>query len=295
MTTPITKEQLQRIIEISDEVISAVAGTNEDVHQESDEMIRLWDCLNDVVAPPEVVKLLAEMALTAMDAEPVAWDYEWASYITCEGPQGFKRVIERVAPPAWAIDEGQARNITPLFAAPPALTPTFHTDAARFLPECLKPEEISGDARNSRIAELMGWFDRYYSGKANPKWFKEHTAELCYYILTAPPASVVSDEMPCGGAENEYQDGYQAEWNACRSAMLQAGNSPAIPDGWVAVRERVPEVGQAVLAYRPDAPESDDPLIKMTVYTGKSHHGFNCYCTPTHWMPLPAAPQQEGK
>ena len=160
------------------------------------------------------------IALAAMDAEPVAWDYEWASYITCEGPQGFKRVIERVAPPAWAIDEGQARNITPLFAAPPALTPTFHTDAARFLPECLKPEEISGDARNSRIAELMGWFDRYYSGKANPKWFKEHTAELCYYILTAPPASVVSDEMPCGGAENEYQDGYQAEWNACRAAML---------------------------------------------------------------------------
>lgn len=79
MTTPITKEQftkeqLQRIIEISDEVISAVAGTNEDVHQESDEMIRLWDCLNDVVAPPEVVRELARIALTAKGAEPV---YQW--------------------------------------------------------------------------------------------------------------------------------------------------------------------------------------------------------------------------
>ena len=73
------------------------------------------------------------------------------------------------------------------------------------------------------------------------------------------------------------------------------GNSPVIPDGWIPVSERAPEVGQAVLAYRPDAPESDDPLIKMAVYTGKSHHGFNCYCTPTHWMPLPPTPLPENK
>jgi hypothetical protein len=72
-------------------------------------------------------------------------------------------------------------------------------------------------------------------------------------------------------------------------------NSPVIPDGWVACSEQLPEVGDLVLAYRPDAPESNDPLIKMATYVGKSAHGhgFNCYCKPTHWMPLPAAPQQE--
>ncbi|WP_162761937.1 DUF551 domain-containing protein [Escherichia coli] len=50
-----------------------------------------------------------------------------------------------------------------------------------------------------------------------------------------------------------------------------------------------------MLAYRPDAPESNDPLIKMATYVGGSAHGhgFDCYCKPTHWMPLPAAPQQE--
>lgn len=67
--------------------------------------------------------------------------------------------------------------------------PEFYTKPDRFLPECLKPEEISGGRRNSRIAELMGWFDRYYSGKANPKWLKAHVAELCYYILTVPQLS----------------------------------------------------------------------------------------------------------
>ncbi|MDG4538148.1 hypothetical protein [Klebsiella aerogenes] len=49
------------------------------------------------------------------DSDPVAWDYEWASCITCEGPQDFKRVIEREAPPVWAVAEGQARNIIPLY------------------------------------------------------------------------------------------------------------------------------------------------------------------------------------
>lgn len=77
MTTPITKEQLQRIIESADDVLSAQAGTNEDVHPESDDMIRLWDYLNDVAAPPAVVKRLAEIALSAMDAEPVADVVAW--------------------------------------------------------------------------------------------------------------------------------------------------------------------------------------------------------------------------
>ncbi|WP_337046278.1 DUF551 domain-containing protein [Enterobacter hormaechei] len=75
----------------------------------------------------------------------------------------------------------------------------------------------------------------------------------------------------------------------------EAGNSPVIQDGWVACVERMPSAGEQVLAYRPDAPESNDPLIKMATYVGGSAHGhgFDCYCKPTHWMPLPAAPQQE--
>ena len=80
-------------------------------------------------------------------------------------------------------------------------------------------------------------------------------------------------------------------------AELPSGNSPVIPDGWVACVERMPSAGEQVLAYRPDAPESNDPLIKMATYVGGSAHGhgFDCYCKPTHWMPLPAAPQQEVK
>lgn len=56
-----------------------------------------------------------KMLLTTMKAEPVAWEYEWASYITCGGPQDFERIIELEAPPEWAIEKGLARNIIPLY------------------------------------------------------------------------------------------------------------------------------------------------------------------------------------
>lgn len=47
--------------------------------------------------------------------EPFAWSYEWASCITTDGPQNFKAVIEREAPPQWAVDDGRARKVVPLY------------------------------------------------------------------------------------------------------------------------------------------------------------------------------------
>ncbi|HGN8897435.1 TPA: DUF551 domain-containing protein [Enterobacter roggenkampii] len=143
---------------------------------------------------------------------------------------------------------------------------------------------------------------------------------------SAPPAPVsVPDAMEMDDDfDSAFEHGKAVGWNAYRAAMLQGaenaesrctiktapaldsltknaesrcGNSPVIQDGWVACVERMPSAGEQVLAYRPDAPESNDPLIKMATYVGGSAHGhgFDCYCKPTHWMPLPAAPQQEVK
>lgn len=94
----ITREQAQKIIVAADEVITALAGTNEDVHpDDSKKMCELWDDLNDRHAPPVVVRELARMALAAMDSEPVAWTWHyreqwhvtndkcWAEFVAKDG------------------------------------------------------------------------------------------------------------------------------------------------------------------------------------------------------------------
>lgn len=56
----VSPETLDKIIEAADEVITALAGTNEDVHKDdSSKMCQLWDDLNDRHATPAIVKAMA--------------------------------------------------------------------------------------------------------------------------------------------------------------------------------------------------------------------------------------------
>ncbi|EAS2107959.1 TPA: hypothetical protein ACU6JN_002326 [Salmonella enterica] len=83
--TTITREQAQKIIAAADEVITALAGTNDDVHPDNSlKMCGLWDDLNDRYAPPEVVRELARIALASMDAKPV-YQYRERTYSEWQG------------------------------------------------------------------------------------------------------------------------------------------------------------------------------------------------------------------
>lgn len=70
------------------------------------------------------------------------------------------------------------------------------------------------------------------------------------------------------------------------------GNSPATPDGWIPVSERMPEPYEYVLVT-----DGFDGCEVMRVNTD-GYWGPAKSLYPgsiTHWMPLPAAPQQEVK
>ena len=113
-------------------------------------------------------------------------------------------------------------------------------------------------------------------------------------LYTAPPASVsVPDEMDGHGGvccEVSYADG----WNACRAAMLQGAepvsNRDELPGGWVACSERMPE-GMT------DVHISNGHDVGQGWWDGdtwQTQHDY--YSVPgevTHWMPLPASPQQK--
>ncbi len=70
------------------------------------------------------------------------------------------------------------------------------------------------------------------------------------------------------------------------------GNSPATPDRWIPVSDRVPEKADEVLC----AKEFDGPgdwRQKVGYFLSGKWTVYGASWTPTHWMPLPAAPQQE--
>ncbi|STI11624.1 putative prophage protein [Escherichia coli] len=117
--TSITREQAKKIIEAADEVISALAGTNEDVHPGSDNMLRLWDDLNDHYAPPEVVRELARIVLASLEAEPVAWRYRYVKKGVTDS-QGEPWVGDwKYVPTKEDCNDRPSYEIQALFTAPP--------------------------------------------------------------------------------------------------------------------------------------------------------------------------------
>lgn len=75
-----------------------------------------------------------------------------------------------------------------------------------------------------------------------------------------------------------------AWWNHCRAAMLQAGNSPVIPEGWQVEAEKLAEIyGMSFVLFRHgEAPQCADPTKVVISFTDKGL-GHDT---------LPAAPQE---
>ncbi|ENW7478976.1 hypothetical protein ACVQL6_RS09785 [Salmonella enterica] len=209
--TTITREQALKIIEAADEVISALAGTNEDVHPGSDNMLRLWDDLNDRYAPPEVVRELARIALASLDAEPVAWTNEGDLAEVYCGETG-------VIGPKYIVGD------VPLYrhAQPVSVD-------KEFIPKNLdKALGVVGVALPESKEEFNFQIDR---------WIQRLIDRVIRYAdeFKEQPVPVVPEEMNFSTACNFVQINGMAKedratlamraWNACRAAMLNGGKS----------------------------------------------------------------------
>lgn len=125
-----------------------------------------------------------------------------------------------------------------------------------------------------------------------------------YYAAPPAPVSVPAAMEMDDDFDSAFEHGKAVGWNAYRAAMLQSFgnseqlNSPVIPDGWVACSERMPEDEQEVLTR--------NKMGHCFVSFFDEHSGLffdridvaaACcieHILVTHWMPLPAAPQQEA-
>lgn len=113
----------------------------------------------------------------------------------------------------------------------------------------------------------------------------------------AVPDAYVRDErgrMMLNGV-CEPKIGFGIGWNACRAAMLAAAqhDTPALnsvqsvvtmPGKWIPVSDRMPENDVPVLTF--------DGMYRRVHHAMYGH--WQCWETEkiTHWMPLPAAPQE---
>ncbi|HED2411907.1 TPA: DUF551 domain-containing protein [Raoultella planticola] len=120
-----------------------------------------------------------------------------------------------------------------------------------------------------------------------------------------------ANRKPLGWVKDAMREAY----DACRAAMLQPGNSPVIPDGyrlqpiseyeamcatvnsdewpqrWIPVSERMPEDRTQVILWDAEIGE-----VTSGHYSHKTHTFYHCgdaiQNEITHWMPLPAGPQE---
>lgn len=238
------------------------------------------------LADIEILKRVARMALAAMDSESGCLPLDYL--------QGHKDGLE------WAAQLAEANHPETgdwLYDDPIELA-----KAIRKGPD-MPPAQPVADSEPVAVIDLAN-LDYLLSGADADVWppEREEMGDVLLY-RHAQPAPAVPEEMPCGGAADDYHDGYQDGWNACRAAMLAAapqspgGDHATVPGKWIPVSERMPE----------NKPGSYEYLVFETLNNRVNHDYWNVpdkgddAFAPfwnyygehvTHWMPLPAAPQE---
>ncbi|HAV2232909.1 TPA: DUF551 domain-containing protein [Enterobacter cloacae] len=118
------------------------------------------------------------------------------------------------------------------------------------------------------------------------------------------PSPIKDHRLNSGPDADDYYSGYQEGWNDALEAV--SGIFPVTPDGWVACSERMPENDDFVYIWpRPDFGvelhvaqygKFDKRGAGWYAQVYEQNYGIEYYpVRVTHWMPLPAAPQQEVK
>ena len=246
---------------------------------------------------------LARMALAGMEAEPVFKINHDSSLI-----KHVKKVVRETSAPqplttseraelenyrnAQQVvpDDAQSRELFEKWCSVNIERNKWHPEHYAHLPA---REQWSAWSA-CRVAMLQGKSEPVSNRDELPS--REHFISLCNQFWNWQEA----DEINAGEEEPRL------EWNGTAFShrvtqalwrMYQAspGNSPVIPDGWVACSERMPDVGDVVLTAK-------DGFVNVGEMerSGANYRYFTSIASgrelpATHWQPLPAAPQQEDE
>ncbi|MGV6568974.1 DUF551 domain-containing protein [Klebsiella pneumoniae] len=223
---------------------------------------------SNVMLPAEEAEELASIALAAMDSEPVAWTWQHLKQWHVTNDEARARDL------AW-----DGVKVEPLYrhAQPVPVVPE-----EKSIPNTLSMYAVDAVAA---IAEVKGW-------------------NACRAAMLQELKKSAGTEAICRSDENVQvlHTKSPAQSDCCPAqnhvSPEQNGDTPAQSQGWIQVSEQMPPSRHEVLVGRwwgekprwcckwatyipghPDA-QSSGWLIPGASWT------------PTHWMPLPAAPQE---
>lgn len=233
---------------------------------------------------------LARIALASLEAEAVG-KVVLGEYDDC-GCHPNARV-------ACIAADGQAdwenfKDGTRLYAAPPATESVPDEVLKRLLPDAERAEF---------------WFE--HDGKILFEGVKFNNAvfEACRAaMLQGAEPVTTANKLPFEQWLSQQTGTIDVECGCVMTEVFfhwlrvayEAGNSPVIPDGWVACSEWMPEREIDVQVYCSDKKEQMVGYMERNEQDGYFRfaslpNGGGVYCQPTHWQPLPAAPKQEAK
>lgn len=290
----ITREQAQKIIVAADEVITALAGTNEDVHpDDSKKMCELWDDLNDRYAPPVVVRELARMALAAMDSESgcLPLDYlqghkdglEWASQLTeANHPETGDWLYDDPIELAKAIRKGPDM--------PPA-QPAADSEPVAWTWHYREQWHVTNDKRRAEFVAKDG------DVSVLPLYRHAQPVPVVNADLLHTAASAIEDLLEHTDPNTSYYSGVWADVpGKLRAAapQLPGSETATVPGKWIPVSERMPIDFEAVIAF------DGDQVYGEAMYSSDDGFTIDGYepCdrlklqNVTHWMPLPPPPTE---
>lgn len=236
---------------------------------------------------------MIRMLLARLDNKPVAWivHARQGDMLTSDG--NFVANAEGIS----------SIRSTPLYAAPPA--PVAVPDRERVRGDHAKwSQETFGNA--GPIGPLKHLSKEALEAAADPGDLSEW-ADMQFLLWDAQRRAGITDEQITAALEEKLKVNMARQWPEpkdgeprlhIKAAPEQQNAQQNIPEnilgGWIKCSERMPEEGGRYWCY-----------VEELNSLGKSHYQWNCSWNGdewsdkaltgrvTHWMPLPAAPEQE--
>nr|WP_041165398.1 DUF551 domain-containing protein [Klebsiella variicola] len=245
---------------------------------------------------------LAELALDAMDSEPVAWGNGCDKTV----PAALRYLAENERPFGGesrfnAAHLSQLAREIELMAEAPLYrhaqpVPVVEREPIAWLNDAyLARGVIDGEAGSEDAGP--GYIPVYREAGPQP-------APVVPDDLLSMAASAIEDLLEHTDPNTSYYSGVWADMpGKLRAAMLSAapqspGSEPAtVPGKWIPVSEQMPDREVDVQVYCQDKKEQMVAYLERNEQEGYFRFatwrtGEGIYCQPTHWMQLPAGPRE---